>query len=49
MVPISTFIKGLRHVINILDIFMFAGDKVKRIQRDKEYEKPHYQRDKRNE
>lgn len=38
MVPIDQIIKGLKSAMSILDIFVFGVDKVKRIQRDKQYE-----------
>lgn len=39
MVPIDQFIKGLKSAMSILDIFVFGVDKVKRIQKDSEYDR----------
>jgi len=35
----SNFIKAVRHIISLLDVLLFAGDRYKRYQRDKEYDR----------
>ena len=35
----EVWIKGMKHVISILDIFLFAGSRVERIQKEKEYDR----------